>query len=31
MTTDTKDYFFATPMKDLEFMKVKYHYISNDI
>ena len=31
MTADMKDYFLATPIKDPEFMKVKYYYIPNDI
>ena len=31
MTADIKDYFLVTPMKELEYMRVKYHYLPSEI
>ena len=31
MSADIKDYFLATPIKDPEYMKVKYHYFPPDM
>ena len=31
MCVDIKDHFLATPMKDFEYMQVKYYYILQDI
>ena len=31
MTTDIKDYFLATLMKEPEYIRVKYHYLPSDI
>ena len=31
MLVDIKDYFLATPMKELEYMRVKYYYLLLDM
>ena len=31
MSTDIKDYFLATPMKEPEYMKTRYKYVPEDI
>ena len=30
MSADIKDYFLATPMKEPEYMRVKYYYLPLD-